>query len=417
MGTHEQHGIHRAWEGQPYKQGVCMFKKAVFPGKYIQGVGAIKELPRLISLLGKQGLILATPSVSKQVLPHCGLGLDGPATFTEVFRGECCENEVSRLSAIISQKHADVLVGMGGGKTIDTVKIAADRAGLPVIIVPTIASTDAPGSGCAVLYSSDGVFEAVCYQKSNPAAVVVDLSIIAAAPTRYLVAGMGDALSTWFEGRSCERTQSPNECGGYATAAGLAIAKLCYETLLEFGAAGKIACERHIVTPALERIVEANILLSGIGFESAGLASAHAIHNGLTALDETHAFYHGEKVAFGVLAGLQLTGASPQEVDAVFCFCEEVGLPTTLADIGLGNAGPEKLFRVAEKSCALGQPIHHEAGEISPEKVLNALIAADAIGTARKAGAKDALQPGSESVAVGRQSKALETAPRQTFSI
>ena len=91
----------------------------------------------------------------------------------------------------------------------------------------------------------------------------------------------------------------------------------------------------------MEHIVEANILLSGIGFESAGLATAHSIHNGLTALAETHSFYHGEKVAFGVLAGLQLTDASTRNRPAVFSFCEEVGLPTTLADIGLGNADRE----------------------------------------------------------------------------
>ena len=50
-----------------------MFKKAVFPGKYIQGVGAIDELPTLINLLGKQGLILASPSVNGKVLPGCGV--------------------------------------------------------------------------------------------------------------------------------------------------------------------------------------------------------------------------------------------------------------------------------------------------------------------------------------------------------
>ncbi len=364
-----------------------MYKKAVFPGKYIQGIGAIKELPRLINLLGERGLVLASPSANDLVLPRSGIDLKPAGILTEAFRGECCENELSRLSRIVSENQVDVLVGMGGGKTIDTAKIAADRAALPVIIIPTIASTDAPCSGCAVVYSSDGVFEAVLYQKSNPAIVLVDLGIIAAAPTRFLVAGMGDALSTWFEARSCERTQSPNECGGYATAAGLALAKLCYETLLDYGMAAKIASEKQLVTPAFERIVEANILLSGIGFESAGLAAAHSVHNGLTALGETHAFYHGEKVAFGVLTGLQLTGASPQESDAVFSFCEQVGLPTTLGDIGLANADRQKLLLAAAKTCALGQPIHHEAGEITPEKVLNAMLAADAIGKTRKIGA------------------------------
>ena len=362
-----------------------MFKKAVFPGKYIQGVGAISELPALMDLLGKQGLILASPSVNEKVVPGCGVDWSARGIPIEVFLGECCESEVSRLSSRISQTHADVLVGMGGGKTIDTAKIAADRAGIPVIIVPTIASTDAPCSGCAVLYSQDGVFDSVCYQRTNPAVVLVDVGIIATAPTRFLVAGMGDALSTWFEARSCERTQSVNECGGYGTAAGLGIARLCYETLLSHGVAAKLASERHLVTPALERIVEANTLLSGIGFESAGLAAAHSIHNGLTALAETHSFYHGEKVAFGVLAGLQLADASADEAATVFSFCEDVGLPTTLADIGLGNANWQYLIEAAEAACAPGAPVHHEAGVITPGQVLDAMLAADALGQQRRA--------------------------------
>ena len=360
-----------------------MFTKAVFPGKYIQGSGAIAELPALIKLLGAQGLILASPS-AKKILPQCAVDLDAAGIPAELFHGECCENEVGRLSDVIAQRRVNVLVGMGGGKTIDTAKIAADRAGIPVIVIPTIASTDAPCSGCAVMYSPDGIYESTYYQKTNPAAVLVDVGIIAAAPTRFLVAGMGDALATWFEARSCERTRSKNECGGRSTTVGLHIAKLCYETLLEYGAAARIASERHIVTPALEHIIEANILLSGLGFESAGLAAAHAIHNGLTALPETHAFYHGEKVAFGVLAGLQLTDASMEESKSVFAFCEEVGLPTTLADIGLAHADAEHLMDAARKSCEPGQSIHHEVGTITPQGVLSAMLAADAIGQARK---------------------------------
>jgi len=365
-----------------------MFNKAVFPGKYIQGFGAISELPELIKLLGKKGLLLVSPSVKEKVLPQCAVNLSDGSTHIEVFCGECCGDEVARLSGLILEKNIDVLVGMGGGKVIDTAKIVADSVKIPVIIVPTIASTDAPCSGCAVLYSKDGIFDSVFYQKSNPAAVLVDTGIIAAAPIRFLVAGMGDALSTWFEARSCSRTRSMNECGGYGTLAGLRIAKLCYETLLTHGMAAKTAGEQHIVTPAFEYIVEANILLSGLGFESAGLAAAHSIHNGLTALAETHDFYHGEKVAFGVLAGLQLTDASVEESAAVFSFCENLGLPTTLAYIGLGNAEPDKLRVVAEKTCEPGQPVHHEAGTITPQKVLNAILAADAIGKTRKSDEK-----------------------------
>jgi glycerol dehydrogenase len=361
-----------------------MLKKVLFPGKYLQGSGALAELPALVRLFGRQGLILASPTAHRKVLPESGLDVATHGLSIERFGGECCERELSRLAAIIRENRVDVLVGMGGGKTIDTAKIASDRAGIPVIIVPTIASTDAPCSGCAVLYSEQGVFESVYYQKANPAAVLVDTAVIARAPARFLVAGMGDALATWFEAKSCSDTQSQNECGGLSTMTGLSLARLCYDTLLQFGATARIAAERHIVTPALEHIVEANILLSGVGFESGGLASAHSIHNGLTALPETHACYHGEKVAFGVLAGLQLTGAPPEESSTVFSFCEEVGLPTTLADLGLQNCDPARLLLVAEKACAPNEYIHHEAGNITPDKVLAAILAADAIGEYRK---------------------------------
>jgi len=361
-----------------------MLKKLLFPGKYMQGVGALAELPSLVKLFGRQGLILASPTADKDILPQSGVDLNAHGLPVARFAGECCEKELARVAALIQEKHVDVLVGMGGGKTIDTAKIAADRANMPVLVVPTIASTDAPCSGCAVVYSEQGIFEAVLYQKANPAAVLVDTEIIAKAPVRFLVAGMGDALATWFEAKSCSATQSANECGGLSTLTGLNLAKLCYDTLLQYGVTAKIGAERHIITPALEHIVEANILLSGIGFESGGLASAHSIHNGLTALDETHAYYHGEKVAFGVLAGLQLTDAPPEESARVFAFCEDVGLPTTLADLGLGNVDRTRLLLVAEQACAPGTSIHHEAGTITPDKVLQAMLAADAIGAHRK---------------------------------
>jgi glycerol dehydrogenase len=361
-----------------------MLRKALFPGKYIQGAGALSELPALIELFGTQGLIIASPTAHRKILPARGIDVNAKALHVERFGGECCERELARVSTTIREKNVDVLVGMGGGKTIDTAKIAADRANIPVVVVPTVASTDAPCSGCAVLYSEQGVFESVYYQKSNPAAVLVDTEVIAGAPVRFLVSGMGDALATWFEARSCAATHSGNACGGLGTLTAHALARLCYDTLLNHGATARIAAERHIVTPALEHIVEANILLSGIGFESGGLASAHSIHNGLTALEETHAFYHGEKVAFGVLAGLQLTDASREESDAVYSFCEEVGLPTTLSDIGLADCHRDRLMQVAEKACDPAECIHHEAGTITPEMVLHAMLAADAIGEYRK---------------------------------
>ncbi len=128
---------------------------------------------------------------------------------------------------------------------------------------------------------------------------------------------MGDALSTYFEARACERSFADNIPGGKSTKLAVAAAKLCYETLMEDSIKAIAACENNVVTPALENIIEANTLLSGMGFESSGLAAAHAIHNGLTALEEAHGFFHGEKVSFGTLVHLVLENAPAEEIEEV----------------------------------------------------------------------------------------------------
>jgi glycerol dehydrogenase len=357
---------------------------AAFPGKYIQGLNILDQLPDYIKLLGTKALIIASHTSFNHLLSRLNFKENDDRIFVEEFQGECCEKELHRLSDIMNRLRADVVVGMGGGKTIDTAKILADRAGLPVIIVPTIASTDAPCSGCAVIYSEEGVFHSVYYLKLNPQVVLVDTNVIANAPVRFLVAGMGDALSTWFEARSCNLTGSPNECGGYSTMTGLNLAKLCYDTLLLYGADAKKDCENHLITPALEYIIEANTLLSGIGFESSGLATAHSVHNGLSILEETHSFYHGEKVAFGVLTGLHLTGAPPEETATVYSFCAEIGLPTTFSNLNIVDSSRNRLMRVAMKACTPTEGIHHEAILVTPEKVIDAMLAADAMGRNRK---------------------------------
>ena len=357
---------------------------AAFPGKYIQREKAVYELPQLNKLFGKKGLVIASPTSMNKILPEYGIDNNHDFIKVEEFQKECSEKEINRINDLIRNHKADVLVGMGGGKVIDAAKIAADRANIPVIIVPTIASTDAPCSGLGVVYTEQGVFEKVCYTKLNPQIVLVDTTIIASAPSRFLVAGIGDALATWFEARSCERAQSGNECGGYSTMTGLSLSKLCYDTIIEYGPSAKIACENKLVTAALNKVIEANILLSGIGFESSGLAAAHSIHNGLSIFTETHSYYHGEKVAFGVLTGLHLTDANPEEIELVYSYCEKIGLPTTLSDIGIKEINYKQMMEAAEKACAPAESIHHEAVQITPEKVYSAMIMADAMGRMRK---------------------------------
>ena len=236
--------------------------------------------------------------------------------------------------------------------------------------------------GCATPRRNTGVFQEYRFYRKNPDLVLVDTEVIAQAPPRLLVAGMGDALATWFEARTCVAGHVKNMRGGGSTNSAAALAELCYRTLLEDGAAALRAVETKVVTPALERLVEANTLLSGLGFESSGLAAAHAVHNGLTAAPGTHHYLHGERVAFGLLVQLVLEGSSRTTVEQVLGFSTEVGLPITLAEIGLSNLPQDTLAQIAARAVAPGETVHNEPFEVTPDMVADAILADDALGRA-----------------------------------
>ena len=297
------------------------------------------------------------------------------------FREECTKSEIARMRKIAEDKGCELFIGLGGGKAMDTAKAASFLSKKPVIIVPTIASTDAPTSKLAIIYTENGQFEEYFHLNKNPDLVLVDVQIIAMAPTRFLVSGMGDALATYFEARSCQRSGADNMPGGKSTKAAYALAELCYETLIEESIKAKAACDMNVVTQALENVVEANILLSGLGFESSGLAAAHAIHDGLTILEEAHHYMHGEKVAFGVIVHLVLENAPQAELDKVIQYCKLVGLPTCLKDLGIVEITEEKIMSVAKAACAENETIHNMPFPVTPEIIYAAIMTANVLGS------------------------------------
>ena len=352
----------------------------IAPSKYVQGAGEIKRLGSYTANLGKSALALISESGYKRN------GADIEASFREAdvkvcfdyFNGECSMTEIERLNKIVEESSADVIIGIGGGKILDTAKAVAYFCKLPVVIVPTIASTDAPCSALSVIYTDEGVFEKYLFLPANPNLVLMDTDVIAKSPARLTVSGMGDALATYFEARATKRSAGGTCAGGKVTNAAMALAKLCYETLIENGIDAKLALERKVCTPAVDMVIEANTLLSGIGFESGGLAGAHAIHNGFTVLPETHAMYHGEKVAFGTITQLVMENA--EELEEVVLFCIEAGLPVTLRELGIEEVTPERIMEVAKAASVEGETIHNMPFEVTADTVYAAIMAADAIG-------------------------------------
>lgn len=369
-----------------------MRKALIMPTKYVQGENELFNLGYFVTTFGKSALLVASPADIERVRPQLEATAEkfGVIFVEGGFNGEVTREETARLQAVAKEKNTDCIIGLGGGKAIDASKVVAE--GEALIIVPTIAAQDAPTSHSAVLYYEDGSFDDYAYFKQSPSVVLVDTTVVAKAPTRFLVAGMGDALSTYFEARATKNSYSAVNAGlpmgaregltepAIGTYTAFAMAELCWDILQKDGLKAKIACDSNVVTESLNKIVEANILLSGVGFESGGLAAIHAIHNGLTILHGTHDYLHGEKVAFCTLVQLVLENADMEEIEKVLAFSTSVGLPVALADIGVDSLSFEEAMKIAEIACIPEESIHSMPFPIVVEEVANAIIVADKIG-------------------------------------
>jgi glycerol dehydrogenase len=365
-----------------------MKKSIVLPGKYIQGKGVISELGNYVKMLGTKPAVVWGKRTRQAVHDALALSLKEAQLdlFEVLFNGECTKEEAHRVLAVAKEAGCDVIVGVGGGKLIDTAKAAAATGNLPMIIVPTIASNDAPTSACTVWYNKEGECTGFDFWNYNPNIVLVDTGIIADAPVRYLVAGIGDALATWPEANAASKSHAVSCAGGVQTMTALNMAKLCFDMIMEFGLEAKSDVENHVVTPALEKVIEATTLLSGVGWESGGLACAHAIANFLPVFHETHGFMHGEKVAFGLISQICLEeDLSSDEMYRIVDFMIQVGLPVTFEDLKMQDVSRERIMDFAKIAAAEGSFIHNHNFKVTADSVFDAMIAADSLGKRRKA--------------------------------
>lgn len=351
------------------------------PSRYVQGIDLLERAAEYIQPLGKTPLIIADEvvwDIAGKKLQE-SLKQDGLEAGNEIFGGEASMKEINRISEKAEAEGNDVIIGLGGGKTIDSARAVADHAKLPVAIFPTAVSADAPTARVSVIYTDEGAFDSYLFYEKNPDLVAVDTRVIANAPVRTTRSGIGDALATCVEARAVQRANSRRmDDTARPTLAGLALAEKCEEVLFAYGEQALRDNEEHIVSRALENICEANTLLSGLGFENGGLAAVHAIHNGFTALDgDIHHMSHGEKVAFGIGVQLMLEGAEKDVADRYIGFMQTVGLPTTLEDIHLQDASQEDLRRIAELACSEDETMKQMPGEVTPTDVVEAIKAAD----------------------------------------
>lgn len=183
---------------------ISMIKEKVFqsPSKYIQGRDVLKTLYRFSDQMGQTCLLILSKGGAERfrsVLDENEKNAEQSVFHRVVFDGECCMKGIDRLAEEAKKLQCDVIVGIGGGKVLDTAKAVAHFTNLPVIIAPTNAASDAPCSALSVVYKEDGSLDQLLLLKRNPDLVLVDSEIVAKSPAKLLSAGIGDALATYFE--------------------------------------------------------------------------------------------------------------------------------------------------------------------------------------------------------------------------
>ena len=292
------------------------------------GAGAARDLDA--SLLDgfdlRHVLIVTGRDISRVI----GSGLENQLESVGCRVDRCIDPDGSIRSAAellerLDENPITLILAVGGGRPIDVAKLAAARASIDVVAMPTVLSHDGMCSPVASLVGRDGVRRSL--GAAMPAGVVVDTEIVGRAPERYLRAGISDlvsnltAIEDWR--RSSQATGEPVDELAASIAAMSATAVLDIDW-----------------PPTLDQLesVARGLVMSGLAMEVAGSSrpcsgAEHLISHALDQLRPGGKRMHGEQVALGVLLLASVHDHAP--TDHVVALLHRVGFPACLGALGL----------------------------------------------------------------------------------
>lgn len=356
-----------------------MFRIA--PHRYRSATGALQNLGESLEPLGERALVVANKTalerfedVVRSRLKESMIGVS-----FEVCLGQCCLPEVERLTNEAEKDDADVVVGIGAGKTLDVSKYTAHQLDCNLVTVPSVASSYAAFSNLVYLYSEDGDFLEVKELETAPDLALVDYKIVGLASSRHMRAGMGVALATSYDfdvSRDEIEHDQPSKMS-------YRLANHLRESLFETGAKALEDVKKGEVTGRVESVIEMNVLqaglissLGGINFRS---MVAHQLARQLYPYVGDDVLY-GDVVAFGLIVQQIFRGQKPDTMEDLFDFYRSVELPLTLDSLGLPENQHESILEDALESVMNHLRNWDLALEVSGDRLSEAIQQADDLG-------------------------------------
>jgi glycerol dehydrogenase-like iron-containing ADH family enzyme len=357
-----------------------VFTLAVAPAKIIRGAGVLSTAAREITRLGTRPLMIAGNSTLSLIEKHLQpIAAEENWQIAPASYGvDCCEAGLQALRNKAAEHEADVIIGVGGGKALDTAKLVAHQLQLPVVTIPTSAATCAAWTALSNVYSESGAFLYDVALDRCPDLLILDYDLIQTASQHTLVAGIGDAIAKWYEA-----SVSSGNSQQTLIISAVQQARVLRDILFQKSATAL----KEPGSEAWREVVDATVLLAGVigglGGAQCRTVAAHAVHNGLTHICG-HTSIHGEKVAYGILVQLrleemlqnnQLAASARQQL---LKFYAEIGLPINLDDLGLGNITLGELQTSAEIALDPNSDIHRLPFKVALEQLMAAMVSTTA---------------------------------------
>ncbi|MGB7488591.1 MAG: iron-containing alcohol dehydrogenase family protein [Phormidesmis sp.] len=350
----------------------------IAPAQVIRGSGVLSQSAALFTRLGRRPLLVGGKTSLAIALPFLTEPLCELDTATATYIQDCSEQALAALSQTAKTHQADCIVGIGGGKALDAAKLLAHQRNLPIVTVPTSAATCAGWTALSNVYSQEGAFLYDVGLPQCPAAIVLDYDLVATAPKRTLIAGIGDAIAKWYEA-----SVSSGDSSHTLIIGAVQQARVLRDILFQKSASAL----KNPGGDDWREVVDAAVLMAGViggmGGAQCRTVAAHAVHNGLTHV-AAHGTLHGEKVAYGILVQLRLEEMAQKNALATTArqqllkFYAKLGLPTSLADMGMDQLSIAQLQQAATVACRPGSDIHHLPFPVKIEQVMAAMVSTTA---------------------------------------